>query len=432
MEYMNKKIAIVGFGVEGQSSAEYFSRCGAKITVLDSNENCEVESGYRTELGEEYLKNIEKYDLVVRSPSIRPDLIKSAKQITTATQIFFDNCKGNIIGITGTKGKGTTSSLIAALLESQGVKTWLGGNIGVPMLSFLDEVKPGDAVVLELSSFQLIDLNARAEIAVCLMIEPDHMNWHQDMAEYIAAKAGITTNQLATDVTIYDPSNQNTAKAIENSLATMIPALNPEVQITNEKVVFNGHELLKTEETGLIGRHNLENISSALNVLNQYAQKHSIDIDYQAVSRVIREFKGLPNRLEFVRELDGVSYINDSYSSTPSAAIAGIEAVAKPIIAIIGGVDKGVELDYLAKDLSSIKHTVLIGETASIIEVKLKSLGASNFTVIGGDMRHIVKTCQNLSEPGDSVLLSPGSSSFDMFRNFTDRGNQFREVVSNL
>ena len=172
------------------------------------------------------------------------------------------------------------------------------------------------------------------------------------MAEYIAAKSNITNNQLATDVTIYHPSNQNTAKAIENSLATKIPALNPEVQIINEKVVFNGHELLKTEETGLIGRHNLENISSALTVLNQYAQKHSVDIDYEAVSRVIREFKGLPNRLEFVRELDGVSYINDSYSSTPSAAIAGIEAVAKPIIAIIGGVDKGVELDYLAKDLS--------------------------------------------------------------------------------
>lgn len=429
---MNKKIAIVGFGVEGQSSAEYFSRCGAKITVLDSNENCEVESGYRTELGDGYLKNIEKYDLIVRSPSIRPDLLKDAKQITTATQIFFDSCKGNIIGVTGTKGKGTTSSLIATLLEPQGVKTWLGGNIGVPMLSFLDEVKPDDAVVLELSSFQLIDLKARAEIAVCLMIQPDHMNWHQDMAEYIAAKSNVTNNQLATDVIIHHPSNQNTAKSIENSLATKIPALNPQVQIINEEVVFNGYGLLKTDETGLIGRHNLENISSALNVLNQYAQKHSIDIDYESVSQVLKGFKGLPNRLEFVRELDGVSYINDSYSSTPSAAIAGIKAVKQPVVAIIGGVDKGVELDYLAKDLSSIKHTVLIGETASIIEAKLKSLGASNFTVVSGDMRHIVKTCQNLSETGDSVLLSPGSSSFDMFLNFTDRGNQFRDVVSNL
>ena len=432
MDYTDNKIAIVGYGVEGRAAADYLSKHGAQISILDGNESTLTDKRYRFIAGRDYLENLADYDLVVRSPSIRPELLKTAKRVTSSTQIFFDNCLGNIIGVTGTKGKGTTSSLSAKLLESQGVKVWLGGNIGVPMLSFLDNVQPGDVAILELSSFQLCDLEARPEIAVCLMIEPDHMNWHKDMAEYVTAKANITKNQRQSDVLIYHPTNQNTAKVVKNSQAIKIPAINQNVQIQNDDLVFRSVKLMPVNEVGLIGVHNLENITSALNVLNKYCSKHDLEIDLEAVVEVLREFIGLPNRLEFVRKFNGVRYINDSYSSTPSAAIAGIKAVGEPVIAIIGGVDKGVDLDKLAESLTEIKHVVLIGQTAEILRTKLLALGSTDFVVVDGEMEQIINTCQNLSEPGDTILMSPGSSSFDMFLNFTDRGNQFRVVVNNL
>jgi len=432
MDYTDNKIAIVGYGVEGRAAADYLSKHGAQISILDGNESTSTDERHKLITGKDYLENLADYDLVVRSPSIRPELLKTAKKVTSSTQIFFDNCIGSIIGITGTKGKGTTSSLSAKLLESQGVKVLLGGNIGVPMLSFLDDVEPSDAVILELSSFQLCDLEARSEIAVCLMIEPDHMNWHKDMAEYIRDKANITKNQRQSDVLIYHPTNRNTAEVVENSQATKIPAINQNVQIQDDELILRGIKLMPVKQVGLIGDHNLENITSALNVLDQYCSKHDLEIDFELAAEVLRKFIGLPNRLEFIRELNGVRYINDSYSSTPSAAIAGIKAVDQPVIAIIGGVDKGVELDALAESLIDIKQAVLIGQTAIILKTRLESRGASNFVVVDGDMKQIINSCQSLAEPGDTVLMSPGSSSFDMFLNFTDRGNQFRDVVNNL
>ena len=433
MDFSGKNVAVVGFGIEGRVTAEWLSAHGAEVTVLDSNESLAGTESYKTKLGKNYLEGIDQFDLVVRAPTVRPELLASAHSVTTATQLFFDKCSSQIIGVTGTKGKGTTSTLIAKLLEAQGVRTWLGGNIGTPMLSFLDDINDNDAVVLELSSFQLMDLDTSPAVAVCLMIVPDHLNWHTDMDEYIAAKANITKYQSSTDDFVHHPTNPNTLQ-----IAQLCPARKtaymqaPGAYIEDDFLYFRGERLISSGNVGLTGAHNLENICAALTCFDIFTTKNSIEIDVEKASETIRDFKGLPNRLEFVRTVNDVSYYNDSYSVNPSATSAAVAAFDSPVIAIVGGVDKGVRLTELTSNLTACKHVVLIGEIANKLESMFDDLEYSQYSHARGSIQDIVAEANSRTSAGDVVLLSPGTSSFDMFENYTDRGQKFRDAVQAL
>jgi UDP-N-acetylmuramoylalanine--D-glutamate ligase len=436
MDFTGKHIAVVGYGVEGKATAEYLKQHGAEVSVRDANSELTIDDRFPSQVGVSYLDDLEGFDLIFRSPSIRPELLSSFDTVTTATQFFLDHCRSVTIGVTGTKGKGTTSTLIMKLLESIGHKAWLGGNIGTPKLSFLDEIEKTDVVVLELSSFQLIDCSVSPDIAVCLMIEPDHLNWHTTMEEYIEAKAHITSHQNENDVFIHHPTNENVQKIVSLSTAGQkVAFMQPQsAHITNGHIMVGDTSLMPVHEVGMIGSHNLENICAALTALYSYAQLADISLTDKLgqITQCIRDFKGLEHRLEFVREHEGVRFFNDSFSVMPAATIAGIAAFSEPVIAIVGGVDKKISYDAMAAALTACKFVVIIGEIAPYIQAVFDEKDYTQYVVVNGNMTDIVAEAQKQSEAGDVVLLSPGSSSYDMFTSYKDRGDQFKKVVLSL
>jgi len=435
MDLKSKNVAVVGYGLEGKSAAAYALAKGASVTVCDANEKLNT-NGLPAQLGELYLDQLSKFDVVFRSPSINPNLLTQAKYITSNTNWFLDNTSALTVGVTGSKGKGTTSTLIHLLAENLGLRSWLAGNVGKAVLDIMDDVKKDDVVVLELSSFQLIDAYVSPEIAVCLMIEPDHMNWHLNMNEYIDAKANITLHQNPDNLFIHHPSNVNVQKIVSKSPAQKIAfGQPPAAHIENDQLVFKGHVLMAIKEVGMIGKHNLENICAALTALESLADIKGIDLKAKLddITTVIRNFKGLEHRLEFVKTINGVNYYNDTFAVMPDAAIAGLASFDQPIVAIIGGVDKKVELSHLAQALARrAKQVILIGEIADKMSELLDNEDFEAYKIIRGSMSEIVDYAAGVADAGDVVLLSPGSSSFDMFKDYKHRGKLFKEAVNEL
>lgn len=433
MNLNHKKVAVVGFGLEGKAAAKYASENGAQVTVLDLNEHAEL--NYNSRFGENYLDQLVDFDLVFRSPSVRPDLLKTAKQTTSNTNVFFEEFGGLTIGVTGSKGKGTTATIIYELLKKLGHSTYLAGNVGTPVLDILNELKDDDLVVLELSSFQLIDSKYSPDIAVCLMIEPDHLNWHPDMSEYIDAKSNITTHQRSNDVFVHHPTNQNVQKIVAKSPAKKISFQHPPAAyVEDQKLIFRSKPIISTDQIAMIGVHNLDNICAALTAIEALSDNIELDLDnnLSVITDFLSEFKGLEHRLEFVRELDGVKYYNDTFAVMPDAAIAGIKTFETPVIAIIGGVDKQVDLKKLAESLVNTKHVILIGDIADKLANLFNKLNHADFTIVRGGMKDIIAAASDKASPGDTVLLSPGTSSFDMFENYKHRGKLFKEAVNEL
>jgi len=430
------KIAIIGYGLQGASSYKYW-RGGNSITICDQNEIKDPPRDVELRIGEDHLKNLNHFDLIVRSPSVHPRDIISANgeqikdKITTNTNEFFKVCPSkNIIGVTGTKGKGTTSTLIARMLEASGKKVHLGGNIGTPPLEMLEAgIAKDDWVVLELANFQLIDLKYSPRIAVCLMVVPEHLDWHEDMEEYVNAKSQLFAHQADTDIAIYYSKNEISKDIASSGEGVKIPYFeNPGANINNELVVINGQTICKTDEVKLLGRHNLQNICAAVTATWQ------IDQNTEAIKQVTTSFSGLEHRLELVRELNGVKYYDDSFATTPESAIVAIEAFKDPKVIILGGSDKGAEYIKLAKTVAggNVKHAVLIGDTAKSIEQALKNEGFSDYYFGSKDMNEIVELCKEKSSPGDVVLLSTGCASFGIFKDYKDRGEKFKKAVQEL
>lgn len=429
MKFEGKKVAVVGYGVEGKSSAEYLAKHGAKVTILDQDIHIAIPAEYESKLGPGSLDQLDKYDLIVRSPGVRPDLLSTKTPVTTATSIFLERCKSKVIGVTGTKGKGTTSTLISKILEASGKRVWLGGNIGTPKLDFLDDVKTRDVVVLELSSFQLMDVKKSPNVAVILKIEQDHLNWHRSMDEYIDAKAAISKYQKDKDVAIYHYGDVNSQKIAQASRGKAIPYLHePGAVIKNDEIVISGKTICWTSDVGLIGPHNLENICAAATASWLFVR------DIPAMAKALSEFKGLEHRLELVMEHDGVKYYNDSFATSPGATIAALRSFSGPKVLILGGVDKNIDFSALIDTIkqTDLRKVLLIGETAPRLKMALESAGFSDSDYAHGGMENIVKEASTVAKKGDVVLLSPACSSFDMFENYKDRGDQFREAVRGL
>lgn len=427
------KVAIAGYGAEGEANYRYWSELGADITIFDEAEEPSrpMPEDAQSRLGTGVFGDMNGFDLVIRTAGLNPAHIKTDGKIWSATNEFFAKCPAPIIGVTGTKGKGTTCTLIAEILKATGKTVHLVGNIGTPALEVLSAIDSDDIVVFELSSFQLWDIEKSPETAVVLMIEPDHLNVHADMDDYVGAKANIGKFQAPEDLLVYHPTNKRSEFVASVSPAKKKRYLTPEgALISSGRVVIDGDIICDISEVGLIGAHNLENICAAITAAWGYTQ------DLVAIKQAVTTFEGLPHRLEFVREVGGAKYFDDSYSANPAATVAALSVFVEPIIALVGGFDRKADFTKLVDAIvasKNLKKLVLMGETSPKISQLLEERGYKNMSVqSGSNFVDIVTATQAYAEPGDIVLLSPGCPSFDMFKNFEERGNEFKAIVRSL
>jgi len=429
-------VALVGFGLEGQSALAYWQQQGAEVTICDQNSSLQAPAGTATQLGEQYLDNLDRFDVVMRTAGINPSIILDKNpgiedKVTTVINEFMRvTPTKNIIGVTGTKGKGTTSTLITQMLEAAGKDVHLGGNIGVSPFDFLPQLTKDSWVVLELSSFQLIDIKRSPHIAVCLMVVPEHLNWHLDMEDYARAKSQLFSHQNPEDTAIYFADSKVSHLIASKSPGRKIAYYDePGAYVDDQdRIVIDNQEICRTSDIKLLGQHNWQNACAAATAVWQVTQ--SVD----PIRKVLTTFTGLPHRLEFVRELDGVKYYDDSFGTTPETAIVAIRAFTEPKVVILGGASKGTAFDKLAKAVieGNVRHVITIGDTGPIISDELQAGGFTEVSPGGTTMQEMVEAARSHAQDGDVVLLSTGCASFGLFHDYKDRGNQFKQVVTAL
>lgn len=431
-KYKGKRIAVLGaYGVEGSASRDYLVSHGLAFDILDKQDDSD------------YLSKAQNYDIVFRTPGVKPtspELVAAREKGTVFTsqiEEFFDICPGKIIGVTGTKGKGTTSTLIYEILKASGSDVYLGGNIGVPAISFLDVVTTESIVVLELSSFQLQTLKKSPDIAVVLNITSEHLDYHQDTDEYRLAKANIVKHQSVDNLAVINDDYE-----VSKSFSGLTPAskyfFSRDHKVegcyvdNHDNIILNVEGEVATiasfEELKLRGRHNLENITAASLAVYLAGAKPTV------IAEVVKSFNGLEHRLELVREVNGVKYYNDSFSTVPETAIAALDSFAEPIILIAGGSDKKSDYTELGKKIANanVKAIILVGDMAEKIKASIPSKYKGEIITGLTKMDDMVTKAANLASAGDVVLLSPACASFGLFENYKDRGNQFKEVVGKL
>lgn len=452
------KIIIAGYGLEGISSLRYFQQAfpDAEFVIADQKavENAPDRVAVRT--GESvFAEQLQDADMVVRAPGVPPRLLKTSGKIWSATNEFFDKCPAPIIGVTGTKGKGTTCSLIAAILRAAGQTVHLVGNIGVPALDALPNITKDDFVVYELSSFQLWDLEKSPTIAVVLMIEPDHLEVHTDFAEYLDAKKNIRRHQGIIDTCLYHPTNKYSKEvaatpfnglldeqghatceycggdALDFAHRYAVPDEN-QVYVRDGYFCVQDRRICRTDHMRLPGAHNLENACAAMSAVTELP----ITVTDEQYAAGLESFTGLPHRLKFVAEKNGVKYYDDSIATTPGSAIAALRAFEAPKVLIVGGYDKGADYDEMATEIAkqTVRAVIIIGANAAKIEQSLRQASvAATIAVLGQTtMMDVVTRASQSSRPGDVVILSPAAASFGMFKNYVDRGEQFVTAVENL
>lgn len=440
------KVAILGYSREGRAALEYFSNKGDVCTVFyysnpqataDSPINHMPSSINTIEVPREtdYQGLLDDYDLVVRTADVLPTRINTTSPICSNTIEFFKQCPAPIIGVTGTKGKGTTSTLIAKFLGAAGHRVHLAGNIGQAPLEILPDIQPDDLVVLELSSYQLMDLTQSPHVAVHLMISPDHLDVHTDMAEYVHAKRNLFAHQGVDDIAVYTPLNAFSSQNVQVSPASTKIPYGAElkdvdgVRVVGEEILYGDAVVARLSDVALVGRHMLDNVCAAIAASWDYVPDKSI------YPKVLRKFTGLPHRLQVVAEVNGVRYIDDSISTVPDTAMAAIRSFAEPKLLILGGSDKGNDYSDLAKLIAqdgTIKQVYLLGQTASKIAKSLQDADFDRYSDTHTELTEIVQQASKAAKQGDIVLLSPACASFDMFGSYAERGDIFSKAATDL
>lgn len=410
------KVAILGYGKEGQSSEKYFQNHGAEVKVWEHITPKEVEQ-----------TDFSDFDLVLRSPGIRPP---ANKELSSQTKYFFAHCPAPIIGVTGTKGKGTTCSIITSVLGAIGENVYLVGNIGTPPLDLLDKIKSTDIIIYEMSNFQLWDLHQSPHIAAILRLEPDHLDIHKDYTEYINAKSNITKHQTADDYCIYYHNNADSSRLAKYSPGTRIAY--PTGRNRTEL-------LLALQNLALVGPHNAENAEAALAACAAYYQMPLDDFLQKYRKQIavgLSEFRGLPHRLEFVRSLNDVDYYDDNFATNLPSTRAAIDSFTKRnTVLIAGGRDKThnrdlPELASLFNESSNIKNVVLIGESGH----DLAAEHPSDKFAVAESLAEAVNLARKIAESlkHSVVVMSPAAASFDMFSSYYERGEAFQKLVKDL
>ncbi|MGN1297523.1 MAG: UDP-N-acetylmuramoyl-L-alanine--D-glutamate ligase [Clostridia bacterium] len=454
-EYIRyRKVAIIGLGVSNIPLIDYMYQKKARVTVFDDREKESIPKElmdkielYKFEysFGKDSLKKLINFDIIFRSPSClptKPELEEEAKRgaiVTTEIEMLMKMCPCKIIGVTGSDGKTTTTSLISTILKQAGHHTYLGGNIGTPLFTKLSEIKPEDIVVLELSSFQLMRMKTSPNIGVITNITPNHLNIHKDYQEYIEAKKNIFKYQNENDFVVLNYDNEITRKCAKEANSQVIFFSDREKLengfIVDGKIIKECQDnirkhILDTQEVILKGEHNYQNIATAL-----AATKTLVNLE-DAVE-TIKKFNSVEHRLEFVKEINRVKWYNDSASSSPTRTISGIHAFDEELILIAGGYDKNLDYTPLAKPIvDKVKTLLLIGQTSGkIFEAVKQEMEKQNKDVriyICDTLKETVDIANRTAKAGQVVLFSPGSASFDMFKNAYDRGNQFKNLVNKL
>ncbi len=454
-EYIkNRKVAIIGLGVSNLPLIDYFHDKKSIVTVFDSREIGEIQkeiidkvTNYAMEmsLGKSYLNKLRGFDLILRSPSCLPtvpELEEEANRgaiVTTEVELLMKMCPAEIIGVTGSDGKTTTTTLISEILKKAGYNCYVGGNIGTPLFTKLNEIMPDDKVVLELSSFQLMGMEVSPNISVITNITPNHLNVHKDYEEYIEAKKNIFKYQDRDGIVILNYDNEITRKCSAEVKGKVIFFSSKEKldngYIVDDDVIKECDDKLRkhivgTKELTIRGKHNYENICAAI-----AATKTLVDIS--TAIEVIKTFPGVEHRIEFVKEINGVKWYNDSASSTPSRTISGLNAFDEEIVLIAGGADKNLDYTPVAKPiLDKVKTLILMGQTSGKIFDSVKAEEENENKEINiymvNSLSQAVILAKRYSVPGQVVLFSPASTSFDMFKNMYDRGHQFKDIVNKM
>ena len=454
-EYIKyRKVAVIGLGVSNLPLLDYLYEKKANVTVFDDRTIDEIPKdilnkittyGFDFSFGKESLEKLKGFNLIFRSPSClptKPELKAEAQRgaiVTTEVEMLMEMCPCKMIGVTGSDGKTTTTSLINAILQKAGYNTFLGGNIGTPLFTKLPEIKPEDILVLELSSFQLMNMNVSPDIAVITNITPNHLNIHKDYEEYIEAKKSIFKNQDENGILVLNYDNDITRECAKEANGRVVFFSSKEKLdngfIVDDNVIKECEEkvrkhILNTDEVILRGKHNFANIATAL-----AATKTLVDSDIAV--QAIKEFKPVEHRIEFVREIDGVKWYNDSASSSPSRTLSGLNAFKENIVLIAGGYDKNLDYTPIAKPIiEKVKTLILIGQTAEkIFDVVKAESERQNKTMdiyMCDSLEETIKIAKKSAKKGEVVLFSPASASFDMFKNFADRGNKFKKLVNEL
>jgi len=450
-----RKVAVIGLGVSNLPLLDYLHEKKAKVTVFDQRTIDQIpkevmdiitQNSFEFSLGENYLSKLQGFDLILRSPSCLPtipELVAEAERgalVTTEIELLIKMCPAKIIGVTGSDGKTTTTSLIYAILKEAGYNTWLGGNIGIPLFTKLPEMKSDDIVVLELSSFQLMEMNVSPSISVITNITPNHLNIHKDYEEYIDAKKNIFKYQDENGILVLNYDNEITKECGKEANGKVIYFSSQE-KLENGYIVDEGvikecedgvrKHIMECKSAKLRGIHNYQNICTALAATKTL-------VDTEKAVETIKEFNAVEHRLEFVREVNGIKWYNDSASSSPTRTISGINAFeGEEIILIAGGYDKNLDYTPLAKPVvDNVKALILMGQTSNkifdAVTIEMEKQNKNVKIYMCNSLQEVMDTARRIANPGQVVLFSPGSASFDMFKNAYDRGNQFKNLVLNM
>lgn len=449
----DKKIAMCGIGISNTPLILQFLQKGARVIACDRRSREEIgeqadvieAAGAELRLGDGYLKNLE-VDIIFRTPGMSfylPELCEARKNgiaVTSEMEVFFDLCPATIIAVTGSDGKTTTTTLIAEMLKAAGKTVHLGGNIGNPLLPIIDQVKPEDFAVVELSSFQLISMRKSPDVSVVTNIAPNHLDIHKDMDEYIEAKRNILLHQNAFSRTVLNLDDQTSYSAFKKDVRGQQMSFSMQSKVHDGAwldsdgtlhMAYRGIDapVINRKDIKILGDHNVANYLAAISAVWGF-----VGID--SIKRVAREFGGVEHRIELVREKDGVKYYNDSIASSPTRTIAGLKSFDQKVILIAGGYDKHIPFDPLAPYLvDKVKLLILCGNTAEAIANALKEYKeykGDPEIVFVKDIAEAVNVAHERAQSGDIVTLSPASASFDAFPNFVARGRYYKDLVLKL
>ena len=449
-----KYVAVIGLGREGIDLVRFLRSQKAEVTVLDAAIPSQLKDyreakrlGAKFQLGKDYLNNLTDFQIIFRSPGVPLDLpqLKTARKakvkISSAIKFFFELCPAKIIGVTGTKGKSTTVSLIYHLLSALKKRVWLAGNIGQPPLQLLGKLKSSHIVILELSSFQLEDMIKSPNVAVLLNVVSEHLDRHKTFAKYVTAKSNIYLHQAKSDWLITSQDFPATRAAAKKPKAKLFPysvrkVLRRGLYVARDEVIYrqikNGKRqvIAGLDKINLRGEHNLQNVLPAVAtaIINR--------VPVAKIVKRLKTFKSLPHRLEVVKEKGEVIFVNDSLGTTPEAAAAAVQAFAyRDVALILGGVYKGGDIKQLAKTVakSSAVFVALIGKSADKFRRALRQFAPVVQTGKYKTFKQAIDASyKQVKRKGGAVVLSPACASFDMFKDAYHRGEEFRRIVKKL
>ncbi len=437
----DKKVAVLGLGVSNRPLVRLLLEFGCDVVGCDRTEREKLDGevlelemlGCRLSVGEHYLEGVEA-DLLFRTPGMHPGnpaieaLRQRGAEVTSEMEIFFEVCPCSIIAVTGSDGKTTTTTLISEMLKAEGKTVWLGGNIGTPLLPLVRQMKKTDLAVVELSSFQLMDMRRSPHVAVITNLAPNHLDVHKDMAEYVQAKTNIFRFQTEDDILVLNGDNELTNQLSGKGETRYFSRQGKADVYVTEGIIYRETEpVLHTADILLPGVHNIENYMTAIAAVQGMVSDDTI-------RQVAANFGGVEHRIELVRIKDGVRYYNDSIASSPSRTIAGLRSFPGKVLLIAGGYDKHIPYDVLGPEICQhVKKLYLNGATAGQIrEAVEKCEGEKPEIVDCGDFTTAVMAASRDAQNGDVVLMSPASAAFDQFKNFMVRGEYFKKIIKEL